>query len=329
MLRATPARLRLPAAVRSWYYPQWAFHLLRAAPPLRSRAFEEQERAVENYPISGMHAHPAMIRATVLVKKAAALANQETGRLDERLADAIVRAADEILAGDWHDHFVVDVYQAGAGTSHNMNANEVLANRAIELLGGRRGDYALVHPNDHVNMAQSTNDTFPTAMRVATLLMVRETVPELERLRQALAAKGTEFDDIVKSGRTHLQDATPIRLGQEFAAYALTVQRAIARLQHASEALLELNIGGTAVGTGLNAEPAYIAGVVRHLREMTGFGFRNAEMLVQIAPDMAPFADVSGALRVLALDLTTIANDLRLLASWPSTGLYEIVLPAV
>ncbi|HKB48068.1 MAG TPA: lyase family protein, partial [Ktedonobacterales bacterium] len=206
----------------------------------------QTQRAVENYPISGMHAHPAMIRATVLVKKAAALANQETGRLDERLADAIVRAADEILAGDWHDHFVVDVYQAGAGTSHNMNANEVLANRAIELLGGRRGDYALVHPNDHVNMAQSTNDTFPTAMRVATLLMVRETVPALERLRQALAAKGTEFDDIVKSGRTHLQDATPIRLGQEFAAYALTVQRAIARLQHASEALLELNIGGTA-----------------------------------------------------------------------------------
>ncbi len=289
----------------------------------------QTQRAVENYPISGMHAHPAMIRATVLVKKAAALANQETGRLDERLADAIVRAADEILAGDWHDHFVVDVYQAGAGTSHNMNANEVLANRAIELLGGRRGDYALVHPNDHVNMAQSTNDTFPTAMRVATLLMVRETVPALERLRQALAAKGTEFDDIVKSGRTHLQDATPIRLGQEFAAYALTVQRAIARLQHASEALLELNIGGTAVGTGLNAEPAYIAGVVRHLREMTGFGFRNAEMLVQIAPDMAPFADVSGALRVLALDLTKIANDLRLLASGPSTGLYEIVLPAV
>ncbi len=178
-------------------------------------------------------------------------------------------------------------------------------------------------------MAQSTNDTFPTAMRVATLLMVRETVPALERLRQALAAKGVEFDDIVKSGRTHLQDATPIRLGQEFAAYALTVQRAIARLQHASEALLELNIGGTAVGTGLNAEPAYIASVVRHLREMTGFGFRSAEMLVQIAPDMAPFADVSGALRVLALDLTKIANDLRLLASGPSTGLYEIVLPAV
>jgi aspartate ammonia-lyase len=151
----------------------------------------QTQRAVENYPISGMHAHPAMIRATVLVKKAAALANQETGRLDERLAGAIVRAADEILAGDWHDHFVVDVYQAGAGTSHNMNANEVLANRAIELLGGRRGDYALVHPNDHVNMAQSTNDTFPTAMRVATLLMVRETVPALERLRQGLAAKGT------------------------------------------------------------------------------------------------------------------------------------------
>ena len=289
----------------------------------------QTQRARENFPISGLHAHPAMIRATVLVKKAAALANVETGRLDERLGRAIVRAADEVLAGQWHDQFVVDVYQAGAGTSHNMNANEVLANRAIEILGGRRGDYKLVSPNDHVNMAQSTNDTFPTAMRVATLLMVRETLPALERLADAFEAKGREFDHIVKSGRTHLQDATPIRLGQEFAAYGLSVRRDSERLRHASETLYELNIGGTAVGTGLNAEPAYIAGVVKHLGELTGFPLRTAKMLVEIAPSMASFVEVSGALRVLATDLTKIANDIRLLASGPATGFYEIVLPAV
>jgi aspartate ammonia-lyase len=289
----------------------------------------QTQRAVENFPISGLRAHPAMIRATVLVKKAAALANVETGRLDERLGRAIVRAADEILGGQWHDQFVVDVYQAGAGTSHNMNANEVLANRAIEILGGRRGDYKLVSPNDHVNMAQSTNDTFPTAMRVATLLMVRETLPALDRLADAFEAKGREFDHIVKSGRTHLQDATPIRLGQEFAAYGLSMRRDRERLRHASETLYELNIGGTAVGTGLNAEPAYISGVVKHLAELTGFPLRTAKMLVEIAPSMASFVEVSGALRVLAIDLTKIANDIRLLASGPATGFYEIVLPAV
>src|SRR6516164_6326963 len=201
-------------------------------------------RALENFPVSGMRAHPDLVTATVLVKKCAAEANRDLGRLDPRVAGAIVAAADEVLAGRWHDQFVVDVYQAGAGTSHNMNANEVLANRAIELLGGARADYALVHPNDHVNMAQSTNDTFPTAMRVAALLGIRETVPALQHLRDAFAAKGQEFDRIIKSGRTHLQDATPIRLGQEFAAYALTLDRDIARLHHAQETLAELNIGG-------------------------------------------------------------------------------------
>ena len=289
----------------------------------------QTQRAVENYPISGLHAHPAMIRATVLVKKAAALANHATGRLDATITDAIVRAADEVLAGQWHEHFVVDVYQAGAGTSHNMNANEVLANRATELLGGQRGDYSRVHPNDHVNMAQSTNDTFPTAMRVATLLMLAETLPALERLAAAFEAKGREFDHIVKSGRTHLQDATPIRLGQEFAAYGLTLRQDVQRLEQTRQTLYELNIGGTAVGTGLNAEPGYISGVVEHLRSLTGMPFRTAQSLVQIAPSMASFVEVSGALRVLATDLTKIANDLRLLASGPSTGFYEIVLPAV
>jgi aspartate ammonia-lyase len=289
----------------------------------------QTERARQNFPISGQHGHPTMIRATVLVKKAAALANRETGRLDERIAGAIVCAADEVLGGQWDDQFVVDVYQAGAGTSHNMNANEVLANRAAELLGGKRGDYALVSPNDHVNMAQSTNDTFPTAMRVAALLQAQETLPAIERLAAAFETKGQKFDGIVKSGRTHLQDATPIRLGQEFAAYGLLLRRDARRLAHACEALHELNIGGTAVGTGLNAEPAYIAGVVRHLAVLTGLPLREAESLVAIAPDMGPFVEVSGALRVLATDLTKIANDIRLLASGPATGFYEIVLPAV
>jgi aspartate ammonia-lyase len=289
----------------------------------------QTQRAVENYPISGIRAHPMMIRATILVKKAAALTNRDTGRLEPRIANAIVAAADEILAGQWRDHFVVDVYQAGAGTSHNMNANEVLANRAIELLGGQRGNYTLVHPNDHVNMAQSTNDTFPTSMRVATALMIEETLPTLVRLAAAFEAKGAEFDHIVKSGRTHLQDATPIRLGQEFAGYGLTLRRDVERLRATLTTLYELNIGGTAVGTGLNAEPAYISGMASKLAELTGMPFRNAESLTQIAPSMASFVEVSGALRVLATDLTKIANDLRLLASGPATGFYEIVLPPV
>ena len=289
----------------------------------------QTQRAVENYPISGQHAHPRMIDATVLVKKAAVLANMETGRLDPRLANAIIQAADEILAGQWREHFVVDVYQAGAGTSHNMNANEVLANRAIEILGGQRGDYKTVSPNDHVNMAQSTNDVFPTAMRVATLLMIRETLPTLEQLAAAFEEKGRDFNDIVKSGRTHLQDATPIRLGQEFSAYGLTLRRDADRLRRAQETLYELNIGGTAVGTGLNAEQGYIDGVVGNLGGLTDFPLRRAESLVQIAPSMASFLEVSGTLRVLATDLTKIANDIRLLASGPATGFYEIVLPAV
>ncbi|MFI5271941.1 MAG: aspartate ammonia-lyase [Ktedonobacterales bacterium] len=289
----------------------------------------QTQRAVENFQISGMRAHPALIDATMLVKKAAALANIQTGRLDARLGGAIVRAADEILGGQWRDQFVVDVYQAGAGTSHNMNANEVLANRATELLGGQRGTYTEVHPNDHVNMAQSTNDTFPTAMRVATLLLLRETLPAMERLAEAFERKGQQYDHVVKSGRTHLQDATPIRLGQEFAAYGLTVRRDVDRLRATQHTLCELNIGGTAVGTGLNAEPAYISAMVKNLSELTGFALREAQSLVQIAPSMASFVEVSGALRVLATDLTKIANDIRLLASGPATGFYEIVLPAV
>ena len=290
----------------------------------------QTQRAIENFPISGMYAHPAMIRATVLVKKAAALANMSTGRLDARKGKAIVAAADEILAGQWHDHFRVDVYQAGAGTSHNMNTNEVLANRAIDLLGGLRGDRELVDPNDDVNMAQSTNDVFPTAMRIATLTELTQTLlPALTSLQAAFADKGQEFDHIIKSGRTHLQDAVPIRLGQEFAAYALILQRDIKRLRDASLILHELNIGATAVGTGLNAEPDYIIRVVKNLSELTGFTFTPATSLVEMTQSMAAFVEVSGMLRVLAVDLTKIANDLRLLSSGPMTGLGEIRLPAV
>jgi len=309
--------------------------------PAKALYGAQTQRAVENYPISGLRAHPALVRATVLIKRAAAMANRDTGRLDARTANAIIQASDEVLGmdwrdhfsaplpGDWQQHFVVDVYQAGAGTSHNMNANETIANRAIEILGGKRGDSKLVNPNDHVNMAQSTNDTFPTAMRIATLFLISETLPAMDHLAQAFEAKGREFDHILKSGRTHLQDATPIRLGQEFSAYGLTIRRDIERLERAQETLYELNIGGTAVGTGLNAEEDYINGIVRHLADLTGYPLRRAESLVQIAPSMASFAEVSGMTRVLALDLTKIANDLRLLASGPATGLYEIILPPV
>ncbi|HKB46316.1 MAG TPA: lyase family protein, partial [Ktedonobacterales bacterium] len=269
----------------------------------------QTERARQNFPISGQHAHSTLIRATVLVKKAAALANRETGRLDERIAEAIVRAADEVLGGQWRDQFVVDVYQAGAGTSHNMNANEVLANRAAELLGGHRGDYTLVSPNDHVNMAQSTNDVFPTAMRVATLLQARETLPAIERLAAAFAAKGREFDGIVKSGRTHLQDATPIRLGQEFAAYGLLLRRDAERLRHASEALYELNIGGTAVGTGLNADSRFGEVAARKIAEETGKPFVSAPNKFAALSAHDAMVNVSAALRTLAGALMKIAND--------------------
>ncbi|HWP35703.1 MAG TPA: aspartate ammonia-lyase [Thermodesulfobacteriota bacterium] len=286
-------------------------------------------RALRNFPISGLRPSPAFINATVQVKKAAAEANRATGRLDPRIADAIVRAADEVLAGRLHDQFVVDVFQAGAGTSHNMNANEVLANRAIELLGGQRGDYRLVHPNDHVNMAQSTNDVFPTAMRVAALTLERDLVAAMRHLAEALEAKGRQFDHILKSGRTHLQDAVPIRLGQEFAAWGLAVRRAAERVGRHFRALEELNIGATAVGTGLNAEPAYIELVVERLSVNTGLSLRRAASLVEATQFLSPFVEASGALRAYAVDLGKIANDLRLMASGPRTGLGEIRLPAV
>ncbi len=224
----------------------------------------QTQRAVQNFPISGLRARPSFIDATVQIKRAGALTHAQTGRLDRRLADAIIQAADEVLRGEFRDQFVVDVYQAGAGTSHNMNVNEVLANRANELLGGQRGTYTPVHPNDHVNMAQSTNDVVPTAIRLACLAEAHHVAREATRLVGALAEKGAEFDGVIKAGRTHLQDAMPIRLGQEFAAYAGTIARGLQRVQSSTEFLRDLGIGGSAVGTGVNVEPEYPALMVKH-----------------------------------------------------------------
>jgi aspartate ammonia-lyase len=286
-------------------------------------------RAAENFPISGLRPLPAFVDAVVWIKRSAALVHKQTGRLDPRLADAIVQAADEVLGGKHRDQFIVDVYQAGAGTSHNMNCNEVLANRANEILGGARGTYQPVHPNDHVNMAQSTNDVIPTAMRLATLATLPDTLAALDRLAGSLLAKGKEFDRIVKSGRTHLQDATPIRLGQEFTAYGRTVARHQQKLSEAAQWLRELNIGGTAVGTGINAEREYAALMVRQLQQVSGLELSVGQDLVQLMQSMGDIATLSGALRAYVLDLNKIANDIRLLASGPRTGLAEILLPPV
>jgi len=289
----------------------------------------QTERARLNFPISNLRPLAPFVDAVVRIKKAAALTHKETRRLDAKLADAIIRAADEILGGQHRDQFVVDPYQAGAGTSHNMNANEVLANRANELLGGKRGDYKPVHPNDHVNMAQSTNDVIPTAIRLATLNELPGLLEALDRLARAFLAKGQAFDSIVKSGRTHLQDATPIRLGQEFTAYGHTVERNRERIVRAADDLRDLGIGGTAVGTGLNAEPRYPALMVKHLTSISGVALREGKDRVQLMQSMGDPAAFSGALRTYAADLGKIASDLRLLASGPRTGFAEIVLPAV
>ncbi len=286
-------------------------------------------RATENFPISGLRPLPAFVDAVIWIKRSAALTHRQTGRLDPRLADAIVQAADEVLAGRHRDQFVVDVYQAGAGTSHNMNCNEVLANRANELLGASRGTYAPVHPNDHVNMAQSTNDVIPTAMRLATLATLPAFIAALDVLAEALLEKGRAFDHVLKSGRTHLQDATPIRLGQEFTAYGRTVARHREKIREAAEWLREMHIGGTAVGTGINAEPEYPALMVEYLSEVSGLDLEPGEDRIQLMQSMGDIASFSGAFRAYVLDLNKIANDIRLLASGPRTGLAEIVLPAV
>jgi aspartate ammonia-lyase len=291
----------------------------------------QTQRAVENYPVSGLREHPIFIRSFVLLKKAAALANRELGALEPRLADAIVAACDGIL-GDLEGHrkhFVVDVFQAGAGTSFNMNCNEVIANLANLGLGGKLGEYKPVHPNDHVNMSQSTNDVFPTAIRVSVVAILSLLMPELGRLAKAFDERGTRFDDVIKSGRTHLQDATPVTLGQELHAYAAAVRRATRLLHDAALELSFLGIGGTAAGTGINTPAGYRYVVTRHIIELTGFDFKSADDLREAMQSQLPVAAVSAALRNLALELTRITNDLRLLASGPQTGLAEIILPAV
>ena len=286
-------------------------------------------RAVENFPISGLTAPPELVVATVLIKKAAAEANAALGRLEQRTADAIVGAADEILGGTLRDQFVVDVYQAGAGTSHNMNTNEVLANRASEILGGRRGEYTLVHPNDHVNMGQSTNDVFPTATRLAILSMVPELLDAARELADGLAAKSREFDGVLKTGRTHLQDAVPMTLGQEFGGYAANVAHAARELERTSEQLRELNLGATAVGTGLNAGDDYTGRAVANLSKYSGIPLRPAANRFRVTQSMGDVLAYSGALRRLAVEVSKIASDLRLLSMGPRAGLAEIKLPAV
>jgi aspartate ammonia-lyase len=291
----------------------------------------QTQRAVENYPISGLREHPVFIRSFIYLKRAAALANKELKGMDANLADAIAAACDQLLENEtkYHDQFVVDVFQAGAGTSFNMNVNEVIANLANRSLGGKLGEYKPINPNDHVNMAQSTNDVFPTAIRVATVLLLGSLIPEIEVLALTFEAKGRQFGDVIKSGRTHLQDAVPVTLGQEFAAYGAAVKRANRLLVAASEELFELAIGGTAAGTGINTPRGYRFAVVKHLNEMTGHNFKPMEDLREGMQSQLPISATSGALRNLALELTRITNDLRLLASGPQTGLAEIILPAV
>ncbi len=288
----------------------------------------QTQRATQNFQISGLKPRQAFIWSMATIKRAAAEVNRDLGLLDSDRATAIIQAAQEVIEGKWNDQFVVDPIQAGAGTSHNMNTNEVIANRATQIMGGKPGEYR-VHPNDHVNMAQSTNDTIPTAIRLGCLWRLDELRETLRTLVAALNLKAAEFDDIVKSGRTHLQDAVPVRLGQEFGAYARAVERDAERIRAAAEGLRRLGIGGTAVGSGLNAHPEYHARMVRKLSELTGLQLYESDNLFESMQSMADAADFSACLRTLALTLIRIANDLRLLASGPSTGLDEIRLPAV
>jgi len=289
----------------------------------------QTRRAVLNFPVSGLYAHGELIDATVLVKQAAAEVNAAIGRLDATVAHAIAAAAQEVLAGEHRDQFVVDIYQAGAGTSHNMNANEVLANRAGEMLGDPLGSYVRVHPNDHVNMGQSTNDVFPTATRLALLTSATGLATAARELGDAFGRKADAFAGVVKTGRTHLQDAVPITLGQEFGGYAACLRRAATDVTDAAEQLTELNIGGTAVGTGLNAGDDYRTRVVERLAQATGLPLKPAANLFRVTQSMGDVVAYSGAMRRLAVELGKIASDLRLLAMGPRAGLAEIVLPAV
>jgi aspartate ammonia-lyase len=289
----------------------------------------QTQRAIENFPISGIRAPAPLVIATVLIKQACARANAALGRLDGAVADAIVKAADEILGGELRDHFVVDVYQAGAGTSHNMNTNEVLANRAGEILGEPKGTYKKVHPNDHVNMGQSTNDVFPTATRLSILIVLPYTLETASRLAAELQKKAKEFAGILKTGRTHLQDAVPITLGQEFSGYADNVGHAFTELARSADALHELNLGATAVGTGLNAGDDFTKQAIELLADATKLRVRPARNPFRVTQSMGDVLAYSGALRRLAVEVDKVASDLRLLSSGPRAGLGEIQLPPV
>jgi aspartate ammonia-lyase len=285
-------------------------------------------RAVENFPVTGYKIHKEMIEALATVKKAAALANMETTRLYEGIGQAIVQASDEILEGKLHEFFIVDPIQGGAGTSINMNANEVIANRALELLSHNKGEYGKVSPNSHVNMSQSTNDVFPTVIHISTLNLLDKLLVTMEDMLTVFKKKSQEFDHVIKMGRTHLQDAVPIRLGQEFEAYSRVIERDIKRIGRTREHLYEVNMGATAVGTGLNADPAYIKSVVKHLVDISGLPLTGAEHLVDATQNTDAYTEVSSALKVCMLNMSKIANDLRLMASGPRAGLGEISLPS-
>jgi len=286
-------------------------------------------RALGNFKISGVPIHPALVNALVEIKKAAAATNRDIGALPEAVAGAVLSACDQILSGACRDSFVVDEMQGGAGTSANMNANEVIANLAIEILGGNKGDYNLVHPLDHVNLHQSTNDVFPTAVRIAAIRMLKETAESFAALQSALQEKEEEFSDCLKVGRTQLQDAVPVTLGQEFGAWAAGIARDRWRLYKAEERLRQVGIGGTAVGTGINAPRSFVFGMIEKLREETKLSLARADFMVDPTQNCDVFAEVSGLLKTAAVNLSKIANDLRLLSSGPGAGLSEISLPAV
>lgn len=285
-------------------------------------------RGAENFNITGLRLHKDFIISLAEIKKATAITNFEAGVIEKKVADAIVEACDDIIAGKFHEDFIVDPIQGGAGTSMNMNANEVIANRAIEILGGEKGDYSIVHPNDHVNNGQSTNDVIPTAGKMTALKLIPTTLKELRRLHDALVEKSKEFDNVIKMGRTQMQDAVPVRLGQEFTAYSTAVKRDIKRLERAEEELIVVNMGGTAIGTGVNADKKYFQNIVPNLSKVCGLKLSQAEDLVGATQNLDGFVAVSGALKTCAVNLSKISNDLRLMSSGPRTGFGEINLPS-
>lgn len=285
-------------------------------------------RGFENFRITGNKLSNEFIQSLAETKKASAITNGEIGLLDKKIEDAIVKASDEIINGNLHEEFITDSIQGGAGTSMNMNANEVIANRAIEILGGEQGDYSIVHPNDHVNMGQSTNDIIPTAGKLTAIKLLGKVINKLEELHSAFSDKAREFDHVVKMGRTQMQDAVPIRLGQEFGAYASVVKRDIKRITRSMEELKVVNLGATAIGTGINADKRYEETVVKNLSVVTGIKLTQAEDLIDGTQNLDGFVDASSAIKTCAVSLSKIANDLRLMSSGPRTGLGEINLPA-